>query len=229
MRIGRGRAHCRRHPRPRPRRRGTSAPNARLRQAVIETAGPSGATLQILQQAQQKMNLQDGPPEVDGRTHIHKTAARCWALLLARIYECLPLRCPRCSQPMRIIAFIVEPAVIERILTHVGEPTEPPAVLPARAPPQLELGFDQDPERLVPPGKPGRTWIKQVVSRTRSGTDPRNNKMLVGIPETLASTGKETGWCRRVPGIPRQRANWALVRVLGSFLVEVKIEGGPGM
>jgi len=62
---------------------GVLAPNARLRQAVIESAGPSGATLQILQQAQQKMNLQDGPPEVDTRTHIHKTAARCWALLLA--------------------------------------------------------------------------------------------------------------------------------------------------
>jgi len=29
---------------------------------------------------------------------------------------------------MRIIAFIVELAVIERILTNVGEPTEPPAV-----------------------------------------------------------------------------------------------------
>ena len=60
---------------------------------------------------------------------------------------------------MRVIAFIVEPAVIERILTHVGEPTEPPAVLPARAPPQLELDFDQDldqdPEWL---DSSGETW-----------------------------------------------------------------------
>ncbi len=30
-------------------------------------------------------------------------AARCWTLLLARIYECLPLLCPRCVEPMRII------------------------------------------------------------------------------------------------------------------------------
>jgi len=28
-------------------------------------------------------------------------------------------------------------------LSHIGEPTEPPAVLPARAPPQVELDFDQ--------------------------------------------------------------------------------------
>jgi len=65
---------------------------------------------------------------------------------------------------MRIIAFIVEPAVIEHILTHVGEPTEPPAVLPARAPPQLELGFDEDPSAETWPdmdqtgGTSDETW-----------------------------------------------------------------------
>ena len=92
------------------------APNARLRRAVIETAGPAGATLQVLQQAREKMGL----PEVDrsetGPTsRIRRAAARCWALLLVRIYECLPLQCPRCGEPMRIIAFILEPPVIERM------------------------------------------------------------------------------------------------------------------
>jgi hypothetical protein len=43
---------------------------------------------------------------------------------------------------MRIIAFILDPPVIERILTHIGEPVTPPAVLPARPPPQAELGFE---------------------------------------------------------------------------------------
>ena len=71
-----------------------------------------------------------------------RSAARCWALLLARIYECLPLLCPRCGEPMRIIAFILEPPQVERILTHIGEPITPPAVLPARAPPQAELGLE---------------------------------------------------------------------------------------
>jgi len=37
---------------------------------------------------------------------------------------------------MRIIAFALDPPVIERILTHIGEPTKPPAVLSARSPPQ---------------------------------------------------------------------------------------------
>ena len=66
------------------------APNAKLQKAVIETAGPSGATLQ----------------------------------LLARIYECLPLTCEKCGQPMRLIAFIMEPPVVEKILTHISHKLE---------------------------------------------------------------------------------------------------------
>ncbi len=48
-----------------------------------------------------------------------KLAARCWAMLLARIYECLPLTCEKCGQPMRLIAFIMEPVVVEKILSHM--------------------------------------------------------------------------------------------------------------
>ena len=44
---------------------------------------------------------------------------------------------------MRIIAFVLDPPVIERILRHIGEPTEPPVILPARSPPQGEIAFDQ--------------------------------------------------------------------------------------
>ena len=44
---------------------------------------------------------------------------------------------------MRLIAFILEPPVVEKILAHMGEPTEPPAILPARAPPQVEMDFSQ--------------------------------------------------------------------------------------
>mgnify|MGYP006300265733 CR=1 FL=1 len=107
--------------------------------------------LQIMEKARQKM----GRPEAEGtearplsadddepRSAAGRLAARCWALLLARIYECLPLLCPRCSQPMRVIAFVLDPPVITRILTHIGEPATSPVVLPARAPPQAELGFE---------------------------------------------------------------------------------------
>jgi hypothetical protein len=76
-------------------------------------------------------------------SNIRRAAARCWALLLVRIYECLPLRCPKCGDPMRIIAFVLDRPTIERILDHIGEPAQPPQVLPARSPLQLAFGFDQ--------------------------------------------------------------------------------------
>ncbi len=41
--------------------------------------------------------------------------------------------------------FVLDAPTIERILDHIGEPTQPPAVLPARSPPQLAFGFDQMP------------------------------------------------------------------------------------
>ncbi len=118
------------------------APNAKLRREVVESAGPAGATLQLLQEAREKMGLEDSVEE-EPRSKLSRAAARCWALLLVRIYECLPLLCPKCSKPMRIIAFIQDPPVIEKILHHIGEPTRAPELVPARAPPQGALEFQQ--------------------------------------------------------------------------------------
>jgi len=59
-----------------------------------------------------------------------------WALLLARIYEIWPLTCNHCGGPVRILAFITEPAPIRKILRHIGEPDEPPRLHPPRGPPQ---------------------------------------------------------------------------------------------
>ncbi len=63
-----------------------------------------------------------------------------WAILLARIYEISPLICLRCGGPVRIIGFVTEPAPIQRILQHIGEPHEPPPLRPPRGPP--EEAFD---------------------------------------------------------------------------------------
>jgi len=73
-----------------------------------------------------------------------RIAARCWALLLARIYEFLSLVCSHCRAPMRLIAFILDPPVIERNLGHICEPVQAPAVLSARSPPQLALNSTWD-------------------------------------------------------------------------------------
>jgi hypothetical protein len=47
-----------------------------------------------------------------------------WAELLRRIFEVDPLRCPRCAGEMRIVAFITERAVIDRILSHLARARE---------------------------------------------------------------------------------------------------------
>ncbi len=44
---------------------------------------------------------------------------------------------------MRIIALVLDRPTVGHILEHIGEPMQPPVVLPARSPPQLAFGFDQ--------------------------------------------------------------------------------------
>ncbi len=48
-----------------------------------------------------------------------REARRRWAELLRRIFEVEPLECPRCGQAMRIVAFITEPQVIDRIVEYL--------------------------------------------------------------------------------------------------------------
>jgi hypothetical protein len=65
----------------------------------------------------------------------HDTSRIAWAKLMARVGEEFPLECPACGGDIRLIAFITEPGPIRKILTHFGEPLEPPPVSPARGPP----------------------------------------------------------------------------------------------
>jgi hypothetical protein len=65
-----------------------------------------------------------------------------WAELMKRVWMIDVLTCPECRGRRRLLAFILRPSAIERILSHLGLPTEPPKMHPARASPeQQELGF----------------------------------------------------------------------------------------
>ena len=59
--------------------------------------------------------------------------------MLARIYEVFPLLCPHCGSAMRIIAFITDRPTVRDILGHLGVPTAPPPIAPARGPPLWDL------------------------------------------------------------------------------------------
>jgi len=58
--------------------------------------------------------------------------AKLMAKLMPRIGEEFPLECPACGGDIRLISFITEPGPIQKILTHLGEPLEPPPVSRAR-------------------------------------------------------------------------------------------------
>ena len=55
-----------------------------------------------------------------------------WARLLKRVFEFDLEHCPQGGGEFRIIAAIEEPAVIVRILTHLGLPARAPPRSPAR-------------------------------------------------------------------------------------------------
>ena len=64
--------------------------------------------------------------------HAHGAPARLtWARLLKRVFDFDVERCG-CGGRLRIIAVIEEPAVIERILTHLGLSAQPPPRAPGR-------------------------------------------------------------------------------------------------
>ncbi|MBM4119195.1 hypothetical protein FJ251_15950, partial [bacterium] len=99
---------------------GVLAPHAKLRSPVIATVGPSEALAYRLHPVAVRMELasEDGPlaPEPSPSPRTWRYA---WAMLLARIYEVLPLVCPRCGSAMRILAFVTEAATVRRLLGYV--------------------------------------------------------------------------------------------------------------
>ena len=56
-----------------------------------------------------------------------------WARLLKRVFDIDIERCPYCGGTLKIIAAIVDPSVIAKILAHLGLPTRTPPRAPARS------------------------------------------------------------------------------------------------
>nr|WP_245232811.1 transposase [Thiorhodococcus minor] len=106
---------------------GALAPNSPLRAAATaygrEATEASSAATEV------------GTAPLEPAPCTRSPARYLWAMLLARLFESLPLVCPNCGADRRLIAFITEAAPIERMLTHIGEPPRPPPIAPARGPP----------------------------------------------------------------------------------------------
>ncbi|MDH3817069.1 MAG: transposase, partial [Myxococcales bacterium] len=64
-------------------------------------------------------------PRIDGdRSADARSFRRSWAQLIKRIYEVDPLQCPSCGGEMKVVAFITEHEVVDRILRHLKRKEE---------------------------------------------------------------------------------------------------------
>jgi hypothetical protein len=113
---------------------GVLAPNAPWRRAVVarggegSTAAPTDACATPAED-----RVSD-----DARPGCTRPKYRAWAELMRRAFEADVLACPRCGGRMVVLATIEDPAVVRRILTHLGLSMEAGEPLPGRAPPWTE-------------------------------------------------------------------------------------------
>jgi hypothetical protein len=61
-----------------------------------------------------------------------------WAELMRRGLDIDVLECPDCGGRLRFVAAILLSSAIRRILRHLGLPSDPVQLAPARAPPGLD-------------------------------------------------------------------------------------------
>jgi len=122
---------------------GVLAPNSPYRSQVTAYAGKTitAENKQLIEEAdkaQQKNTKGDAKAERPKSSYL-------WAKLITRIFESFPLECPHCKSEMRLVAFITERQPIKKILTYIGEPSEPPKISEARGPPD----YDEVDQRLA--------------------------------------------------------------------------------
>jgi hypothetical protein len=109
---------------------GVLAPNAPWRRAVVAREGEgSGASVV----APGPTAASDVPTSADGRRI--RPRYRSWAELMGQAFETDVLACPKCGGRMILLATITDPAVIGRILTHLGLSLDDGEPSPGRAPP----------------------------------------------------------------------------------------------
>ena len=72
------------------------------------------------------------PAECEANCVHHRAVRLSWARLLKRVFDLDLQRCPNCGGELKVIAAILEPPVIEKILTHLGLQARAPPRAPAR-------------------------------------------------------------------------------------------------
>jgi len=146
------------------------------------------------------------PQAIAGNTHEkprpHDTSRIAWAKLMARVGEEFPLECPNCRGDIRLIAFITEPGPIRKILTHLGEPFEPPSVSPARGPPTdwgelVQAHDDREAVQASPDELPAidihSLWALPGTRHQRSRRLPDSERLRADARKTPPHGGSHVG------------------------------------
>ena len=182
---------------------GVLAPNARLRPHVVAFGRPE----LVSEQPATEGDVASPSPAAEPAPAPASPARIRWAVLLARIYNVLPLLCPACGAEMRILAFLTDPPVVSAILLHLDLPLGPPPLSPARGPPQSDLltglldqtpAFDPaEPEPIpdLPALRSGEPAVYRVALRHRrrppgsSSTSPRPTTSISEAPQAGRPAG----------------------------------------
>ena len=69
-------------------------------------------------------------PALQSQEVERETASSTWARLIAKVYEVDPLQCAQCGSPMKVLAVIMDPVEVDKILHHL--------IKTGRAPPGLD-------------------------------------------------------------------------------------------
>jgi Putative transposase len=107
---------------------GVLAPRAARRAVVVPAASHA-------------IGVSDGGLSVAGEGEANRAGASRsggyqWAELMRRTFGLDVLACTRCGGRLRLVALIEQVSVVQRILRHLGLPTELPEPRPARSPPR---------------------------------------------------------------------------------------------
>jgi hypothetical protein len=116
---------------------GVFAPNSLHRVTITPAKRGKGA--------RRGANTQSTEP--DDRSLMEQHAAMTWARRLKRVFSIDISKCEKCQGPVKIIACIEDPVVIEKILNHLkakeARQTPPSTQLPPPRAPPLLAGWEQ--------------------------------------------------------------------------------------
>jgi hypothetical protein len=80
----------------------------------------------------------ESEPSASSPRKVAASYNRTWAELMRRGLDLDVLQCPDCGGRLRFVAAIMLSTAIQRILRHLGLPSAPVELAPARAPPELD-------------------------------------------------------------------------------------------